>query len=46
MRKETFSEQVKKEVCSLIFEDHCLKALLSSFITNKLTVILKANEFT
>lgn len=46
MKKETFSEQVKKEICSLSFEDHCLKALLSSFITNKLTVILKSNEFT
>ena len=46
MKKITFSEQVKKEICSLVFEDHCLKALLSSFITNKLTVILKANEYT
>ncbi|MBQ0045660.1 MAG: DNA-binding protein WhiA [Mycoplasma sp.] len=46
MRKETFSEKVKKEICSLIFEDHCLKALLSSFISNRLTVVLKANEFT
>ncbi|XQP54982.1 MAG: DNA-binding protein WhiA [Mycoplasmoidaceae bacterium] len=46
MKKQTFSEQVKKEICSLVFEDHCLKALLSSFITNKLTVILKANEYT
>lgn len=46
MRKETFSERVKKEICSLLFEDHCLKALLSSFITNRLTVVLKANEIT
>ncbi|MCQ3908378.1 MAG: hypothetical protein MJ200_02230 [Mycoplasmoidaceae bacterium] len=46
MKKQTFSEQVKREICSLIFEDHCLKALLSSFITNKLTVVLKANEYT
>lgn len=46
MKKETFSEKVKKEICGLVFEDHCLKALLSSFITNRLTVILKANKFT
>lgn len=46
MKKETFSERVKKEICSLVFEDHCLKALLSSFITNRLTVVLKANQYT
>lgn len=46
MRKKTFSEQVKKEICSLAFDDHCLKALLSSFITNKLIVILKSNNIT
>lgn len=46
MKKTTFSEQVKKELCGLIFEDHCLKALLSSFITNKLTVVLQNNKFT
>ncbi|XQP55878.1 MAG: DNA-binding protein WhiA [Mycoplasmoidaceae bacterium] len=46
MNKETFSKRVKEEICGLVFEDHCLKALLSSFITNKLTVILKANNFT
>lgn len=45
MKKETFSERVKKEICSLLFEDHCLKALLSSFITNRLTIILKNNKY-
>lgn len=42
--KETFSEQVKKELTSLKFEDHCLKALLSSFISNKLTIVLRKNQ--
>lgn len=42
--KITFSEKAKKEICSLSFEDHCLKALLSSFINNRLTVILKSND--
>lgn len=42
--KETFSEQVKKELTSLRFEDHCLKALLSSFISNRLTIVLKNNQ--
>lgn len=45
MKKQTFSELVKREICSLSFEDHCLKALLSSFIANKLTIVLKDNEF-
>lgn len=43
-RKETFSEQVKKELTSLKFEDHCMKALLSSFISNRLTIVLKNRE--
>lgn len=42
--KETFSEQVKRELTSLKFEDHCLKALLSSFISNRLTIVLKNNQ--
>ena len=46
MKKETFSEKVKQEICSLIFEDHCLKALLSSFITNRLTLVTKNKQWT
>lgn len=45
MKKETFSERVKKEICSLLFEDHCLKALLSSFITNRLTMTSKNGKW-
>lgn len=45
MKKETFSKRVKEEICSLVFEDHCLKALLSSFITNRLTINLKTNQW-
>ena len=45
MKKQTFSEQVKKEICGLIFEDHCLKTLLSSFITSRLTIVLKSNQY-
>lgn len=45
MKKQTFSESVKKEICSLLFEDHCLKALLSSFITNRLINIRKNGQW-
>lgn len=43
--QETFSEKVKKEVVSSIFEDHCYKAILSSFLSNRLTVVLKNNQY-
>lgn len=42
--KTTFSKEVKKEITSLRFEDHCMKALLSSFISNKLTIVLKNRQ--
>lgn len=45
MKKETFSERVKKEICSLVFEDHCLKALLSSFITSRLVIDLRTEKW-
>jgi len=46
IRKEkTFSEQVKREIVSSIFEDHCLKAILSSFLSNRLTIVLKNKEY-
>lgn len=44
MKKETFSERVKKEITNHSFQEHCMKALLSGFINNKLTVVLKHNE--
>ncbi len=42
--KNTFSKEVKQEITSLRFEDHCMKALLSSFISNKLTIVLKNRQ--
>lgn len=45
MKKKTFSEQVKEEICSLVFEDHCLKAVLSSFITNRLVIDLRTSKW-
>lgn len=45
MKRETFSEKVKKEICSLYFEDHCLKALLSSFVTSRLTINLRSDNW-
>ena len=39
----TFSWQIKNEITKLIWPTHCLKALLSSFITNKLIIVLKNN---
>lgn len=45
MKKETFSEKVKKEICGLVFEDHCLKALLSSFITSRLVIDLRTDKW-
>lgn len=44
MKKTTFSENVKKEICGLVFEDHCLKALLSSFLTNRWTTVINSNH--
>jgi len=44
-KQETFSEKVKKEIVSSIFEDHCLKAILSSFLSNRLTIVLKNNQY-
>ncbi len=45
MKKTTFSERVKREICGLMFDDHCLKALLSSFITNRLTIDIRSNRW-
>lgn len=45
MKKQTFSEQVKKEICSLNFEEHCLKALLSSFMSNRLTMVIRSSQY-
>ena len=45
MKKETFSERVKKEICSLLFEDHCLKALLSSFMSSRWMTVTKKGQW-
>lgn len=42
--KKTFSEEIKKEIVSLNFENHCMKALLLGFIKSKLVIIIKTNE--
>jgi len=42
--KTTFSEQVKYEITTLQYDDNCLKALLSSFIQNRRTVVITHNE--
>lgn len=42
--KITFSEQVKKEITTLSYDTNSLKALLSSFIVNRRTVVLTQNE--
>lgn len=44
-KQETFSEKVKKEIVSSIFEDHCLKAILSSFLSNRLTIVIKNSQY-
>jgi DNA-binding transcriptional regulator WhiA len=36
--KETFSEQIKKELCNYIYETQSMKAILSSFLNNNLTI--------
>lgn len=36
----TFSEKIKEEVCHLKYENNALKALIFSFITNKIKIIL------
>lgn len=38
--KITFSQEIKKEIVGLTFQTHCMKALLSSFLTNKLVLFL------
>lgn len=45
MKKETFSERIKKEICSLEFEDHCLKALLSSFMCSRWMTVTKKGKW-
>ena len=41
-RKATFSERVKNEIVSLDFSTHCMKALLSSFLSNNLSIMLSS----
>ncbi|MBQ6970556.1 hypothetical protein IJQ19_03130 [bacterium] len=42
--KTTFSQEIKKEIVSLTFNTHCMKALLSSFLTNKLIFFLSKTK--
>jgi DNA-binding transcriptional regulator WhiA len=42
--KQTFSEQIKKELCSYIYETHTMKAILSSFLNNNLTIHFDGGE--
>jgi DNA-binding transcriptional regulator WhiA len=36
--KETFSEQIKKELCGYIYKTQLMQAILSSFLNNNLTI--------
>ena len=42
--KITFSQEIKKEIVGLNFHVHCMKALLSSFLTNKLVLVLSREK--